>query len=172
MSSLVFYLMWLLHHHDGEARSADTPPSRPLKGGDWLTEVIDTDLHLKAVCSLAVRTHHHASVVDEDVQPGLSCRTTERTGCGFNRPLCRDLWWTDWLNLGWRLQRTLWWTCCLPGPVSCTRYFGCLISPPRLWRLPGLCPYHGRPWWPLPLQGQTQGKEGTVKGGRLNFVSF
>lgn len=68
--------------------------------GNCLTEVIDADLHLKAVCSFAVRTRHHAGVVDEDVESGLSCRRTERTRCGFNRLVCRDLWWTDWFNLG------------------------------------------------------------------------
>lgn len=62
-----------------------------VKTGNQLTKVIDTDLHLEAVCSFAVRTHHHAGVVDEDVESGLSCRRTQWTGCGFNRLVCWDL---------------------------------------------------------------------------------
>lgn len=33
-----------------------------------LTEVIDSQVHLEAVCSLHVRTHHHSGVVNQDVQ--------------------------------------------------------------------------------------------------------
>lgn len=45
--------------------------------------MVDADLHLKAVCSFAVWTHHHAGVVDEDVKSELSCRRTEWTCCGL-----------------------------------------------------------------------------------------
>lgn len=37
------------------------------------THVIDTDLHLKTICCLPIRTHHHTSIVDEDVEFWLSC---------------------------------------------------------------------------------------------------
>lgn len=38
------------------------------------THVIDTDLHLEAICCFPIRTHHHSGVVDEDVEFRLICR--------------------------------------------------------------------------------------------------
>lgn len=52
--------------------------------------MIDTDLHLKAICSFPVRTNHYTSIVDEEVEFGLSCRRehSEVKLCGFKFASC------------------------------------------------------------------------------------
>lgn len=143
----MFYLMWLLHHHDGETSLTKVENDLP----KWLTPICISK-------PSAVLPYGHT------ITPALLMRTSslgspagQQNGqvVGSTAP-CVGISNGKTFNLGWLLQRTLWWTCCLPGPAACTRYFGCLISPWRLWRLPGLCPCHGRPWWPLPLQSQMQ----------------
>lgn len=41
--------------------------------GDILTKMVDTNLHLKTICSFPKRTNHYTSIVDEDVKFGLAC---------------------------------------------------------------------------------------------------
>lgn len=44
-----------------------------IKSNALFTHMIDTNLHLKTICSFPKRTNHHTSIVDEDVELGLSC---------------------------------------------------------------------------------------------------
>lgn len=39
-----------------------------------LTQVVDSDVHLKAVCGLRVGAHHHPCIVDENVEVLFLCR--------------------------------------------------------------------------------------------------
>lgn len=52
-------------------------PSKTCLEGNFnlyqLTHVIDTNLRFEAICSFPIGTNHYTSVVDEDVEFGLSC---------------------------------------------------------------------------------------------------
>lgn len=42
--------------------------------GRLLTQVVDSDVHLKAICRLRVGAHHHPCIVDENVEVLFLCR--------------------------------------------------------------------------------------------------
>lgn len=43
----------------------------------FLTQVVDSYMHLKAVCRLGVGTHHHSRIVDQNVEMFFLCREQE-----------------------------------------------------------------------------------------------
>lgn len=123
------------------------------------TKVIDTDLHLKAICCFPVWTNHHTSVVDEDVEFGLwkqwkQHREVKR--CSFKIPfMCSVLWGTT-VNLCWWLQRILWSTCCPTSRVSGRKHSGWLSLRWFLSQRPLLSPCRDTPWWSLPLRWKNE----------------
>ena len=56
-----------------------------LVGDRLLTQVVDANVHLKAVCSIRVGAHHHARIVDEKVQMLFLCRKRRQPGCSHLR---------------------------------------------------------------------------------------
>lgn len=56
-----------------------------------LTQVIDSDVHLKAIDCFCVGAHHHAGVVDEDVKLVDICRREHHSSCDSNTTKSRAL---------------------------------------------------------------------------------
>lgn len=126
-----------------------------------LTQVIDSDVHLKAVHCLRVGTHHDAGVVDEDMKVvdlwtgGRGPLDGVRTPGGACGSECHTATLAPYPS-GTSVRRLVW-SRCLPGPA--------LAPPPELWdeRLvcwplpPPLSPHLDTPWSPAPLsRGETE----------------